>query len=88
MPPGVVRQGAVQPAPRGNKVWGLLAYLLLRDAPPTRAHLAGLLFPAADDPLAALRWTLSMLRRMLGGGATVGATRCSWRGQLHRPSTC
>jgi DNA-binding SARP family transcriptional activator len=64
--PRVVRDGTAMQAPRGHKVWGLLAYLLLRETPATRSHLAELLFPAADDPLAALRWNLSMLRRLLG----------------------
>jgi DNA-binding SARP family transcriptional activator len=70
-PPRVVCDGVARRDPRGHKVWGLLAYLLLRDAPPMRAHVAGLLFPAADDPLAALRWALSMLRRLLGEAATI-----------------
>ena len=69
--PRVVGDGACRRAPRGHKVWGLLAYLLLRDAPPGRAHVAGLLFPGADDPLAALRWALSMLRRLLGEAAEI-----------------
>jgi DNA-binding SARP family transcriptional activator len=79
-PPRVVCDGVARRDPRGHKVWGLLAYLLLRDAPPTRAHVAGLLFPAADDPLAALRWALSMLRRLLGEAATAGGDplRITW----------
>jgi DNA-binding SARP family transcriptional activator len=36
---------------------------------PSRERLAGLLFSEADDPLAALRWTLSALRRSLGDDA-------------------
>ncbi|SHN28488.1 AfsR/SARP family transcriptional regulator [Cryptosporangium aurantiacum] len=64
--PRVVLDGAEQPAPRGHKVWGLLAYLVLRETPPGRADVAGLLFPTADDPLAALRWNLSALRRLVG----------------------
>ena len=43
--PRVVRDGAARRDPRGHKVWGLLAYLLLRDAPPTRAHVAGAAVP-------------------------------------------
>src|SRR5215213_1296526 len=79
-PPRVVCDGVARRDPRGHKVWGLLAYLLLRDAPPTRAHVAGLLFPAADDPLAAQRWALSMLRRLLGEAAGVGGDplRITW----------
>ncbi|HEY5633901.1 MAG TPA: BTAD domain-containing putative transcriptional regulator [Burkholderiaceae bacterium] len=62
----VERDGKTVAAPRGNKVWGLLAYLLLRKAPVSRAHLASLLFEEAEDPLAALRWNLSQLRSLLG----------------------
>jgi DNA-binding SARP family transcriptional activator len=69
--PRVVAGGDPRPAPPGHKVWGLLAYLLLRRTPPGRAHVAGLLFPGADDPLASLRWALSMLRRFLGDAAAV-----------------
>ncbi len=78
--PRVVRDGAAAPSPRGYKVWGLLAYLLLRDTAPSRAHVAEMLFPTADDPLAALRWTLSMLRRLVGpaGVITGDPLTCSW----------
>ncbi|MFI5955072.1 BTAD domain-containing putative transcriptional regulator [Cryptosporangium sp. NPDC051539] len=64
--PRVVRDGVVRPVPRGHKVWGLLAYLVLRETPAGRAHVAELLFPTADDPMAALRWNLSALRRLVG----------------------
>src|SRR5918994_1319306 len=60
------------PAPRGHKAWGLLAYLVRARVPPSRERLAGLLFPEADDPLGALRWTLSVLRRQLGEHAELG----------------
>lgn len=63
--PRIVRD-TVESQPRGRKSWGLLAYLLLASQPPSRERLAELLFPAADDPLGALRWSLSDLRRMLG----------------------
>lgn len=53
------------PGPRGYKAWALLAYLLLTRTAPTRTHLGGLLFGEADNPLAALRWNLSALRRLL-----------------------
>ena len=65
-PPRVERGGQPLPAPRGHKVWGLLAYLVRSEAPVSRKHLAGLLFEDAEDPLAALRWNLSELRRLLG----------------------
>lgn len=42
-----------------------MAYLLLAERPPSRAHLAQLLFGDANDPLGALRWTLAELRRAL-----------------------
>ena len=59
-------------APRGHKAWGLLAYLVRTRVPPSRERLAGLLFPEADDPLRALRWTLSILRRQLGDHVQLG----------------
>ena len=64
--PHVERDGQEQPAPRGHKAWGLLAYLLLNRQPIGRATLCTLLFADAEDPLAALRWNLSVLRRLLG----------------------
>jgi DNA-binding SARP family transcriptional activator len=64
--PRVERDGHVSPAPRGHKVWGVLAYLIRSDVCANRKHLAELLFEDADDPLAALRWNLSELRRLLG----------------------
>ncbi|HEY8019213.1 MAG TPA: BTAD domain-containing putative transcriptional regulator [Actinomycetota bacterium] len=72
-PPAVTRDGFPCPAPRGRKVWALFAYLALSERPPTRALLADLLFPEADDPSNALRWNLSELRRLLGGPETVGS---------------
>src|SRR5580765_6980933 len=72
-PPLVVRDGVVYAAPRGKKVWALFAYLALSEQPPTRQHLADLLFPDAEDPASALRWNLSELRRLLGGPDTVGS---------------
>ncbi len=63
------RGGALVEPPRGHKPWGLLAYLRRTRLPPSRERLAGLLFSEADDPLGALRWTLSALRRCLGDDA-------------------
>ncbi len=56
---------------RSQKSWGLLAYLVLAERPPTRSQSAALLFDEADDPLRALRWSLSEVRRGLGPGATL-----------------
>ncbi len=70
--PRVERDGQPLPAPRGHKVWGLLAYLALCQAPVNRSHLATLLFEDADDPLGALRWNLSQLRRLIGDAGLGG----------------
>lgn len=56
---------------RSRKSWGLLAYLILSERPPSRVQLATLLFGAADDPLRALRWSLTEIRRALGEAASV-----------------
>jgi DNA-binding SARP family transcriptional activator len=69
--PRIVRD-AVELHPRGRKSWGLLAYLLLSNRPVSRDRLAELLFPEADDPLGALRWSLSDLRRVLGPDCQLG----------------
>lgn len=64
--PRVERDGAPAPPPKGKKVWALLAYLIRSEAPVSRGRLASLLFGDADDPLGALRWNLTELRRLLG----------------------
>lgn len=56
---------------RSRKSWGLLAYLILAERPPTRNQLASLLFSTADDPLRALRWSLGEVRRGLGDSGSV-----------------
>jgi DNA-binding SARP family transcriptional activator len=56
---------------RSRKSWAVLAYLLLSERPPSRAQLASLLFPDADDPVRALRWCLSEVRRGLGEDAAL-----------------
>jgi DNA-binding SARP family transcriptional activator len=72
-PPFLVRDDVVYPAPRGRKIWALLAYLALSERPPSRQQLVDLLFPDAEDPAGALRWNLSQLRRLLGGPDTIGS---------------
>src|SRR5690349_10514174 len=69
--PGVRRDGVVVAAPRGHKVWGLLAYLMLCGRPVARARVAAVLFPDAGNPLAVLRWNLHELRRLLGVDVSV-----------------
>jgi len=56
---------------RSRKSWGLLAYLMLSERPPTRSQAAALLFGDADDPVRALRWSLSEIRRALGEDGSV-----------------
>jgi DNA-binding SARP family transcriptional activator len=63
--PKIESEGIAAVGPRGNKAWGLLAYLVLGRSPPSRRQLAELLFADADDPLGALRWNLAELRRVL-----------------------
>lgn len=71
-PPRLEVGGAPVESPRGHKSWGMLAYLLRSRVSPTRERMASLLFSEADDPLGALRWTLSALRRRLGDEAELG----------------
>ena len=69
--PHVVRAGVPQPPPRGRKAWALLAYLLTTESASSRHWLAQLLFADADDPLNALSWNLTQIRRLLGDGASI-----------------
>jgi len=71
-PPAVRREDSPATQPRGHKAWALLAYLLLTESAPTRSWLAELLFVDAEDPLNALSWSLSQLRRLLGPEAEIG----------------
>jgi DNA-binding SARP family transcriptional activator len=62
-----VRLDAVEVgAPKGAKVWGLLAYVAASERSHPRSELAELLFGEAADPLGALRWNLAAMRRLLG----------------------
>jgi DNA-binding SARP family transcriptional activator len=70
-PPALERDGRPVASPRGRKAWVLLAYVLLAERPVSRQQLAELIFPEADDPLGALRWSLSELRRALGERAAL-----------------
>jgi DNA-binding SARP family transcriptional activator len=82
--PPVVRLGDEDAAaPRDRKTWGALAYLLLSEWPVPRQRLAELLFPEVNDPLAAVRWVLASVRRLLGGEVEVGGDPV----ELRRPST-
>lgn len=70
--PFVMRDGERHPPPRGRKVWALLAYLLTTESAPSREWLAELLFSDAQDPLNALSWNLSQMRRLLGPDFQIG----------------
>jgi tetratricopeptide (TPR) repeat protein len=65
--PQLLIGGVAVPATMRRKGWLLLAVLLLGERPPSRRSLADLLFADAADPLGALRWTLSRMRRALSG---------------------
>lgn len=67
----VEREGLIAPAPRGHKTWVLLAASILAHRPISRAWAAELLFANAQDPRAALRWSIAELRRKLGEAATL-----------------
>src|SRR3954464_11862970 len=60
--PSLVAESGSRYHLRSRKSWALLAYLILTEPPPTRGQLASLLFAEADDPIRALRWSLSELR--------------------------
>lgn len=70
-PPAFECDGGERPSLRGRKAWALLAYLALAARPPSRQRLVSLLFSEAEDPLGALRWNLSELRRALASVATI-----------------
>ncbi len=70
--PQVVLQDGTAVVLRGHKAWGLLAYLVTHQGAVSRLHLGRLLFEDAEDPLAALRWNLTELRRALGPASLRG----------------
>ena len=51
---------------------------VLSERPPTRRQLASLLFEEADDPLRALRWGLSEVRRALAGQVAIDGDRITF----------
>lgn len=69
--PRVEVDGEDQGRPRGAKTWALLALLARSEGALPRTRIAELLFSEADDPLGALRWTASQLRRLLTSSDTV-----------------
>lgn len=75
----MIREGVRQPPPRGRKAWALLAYLIATESAPSREWLAELLFADAEDPLNALSWNLSQLRRLLGSETQIGGDQVELR---------
>lgn len=62
----LVRAGRVLPLPASRKTRAIFVYLLLTRAPVRRERLCELFFDIPDDPRAALRWSLTKIRQMLG----------------------
>lgn len=61
-----VRSGAAErPLPRSRKTRALLGYLALTGRAHRREQLCDLFWDVTDDPRAALRWSLSKLRKVL-----------------------
>jgi len=67
--------------PQSRKTRALLTYLVVSGTPHRRERLCSLLWDVADDPRAALRWSLSKLRalvddpdapRIVAAGETIG----------------
>ena len=57
--------GAPRELPKSRKTRALLAHLALQACPVRREALCELMWESADDPRAALRWSLSKLRPLL-----------------------
>jgi alpha-glucoside transport system substrate-binding protein len=58
----------------GYRPLALLAYLVVTQKEFSRQHLIDLLFDNPDDPRAALRWTLSKLRKSIGSDKILANT--------------
>ncbi|MET0283638.1 MAG: AAA family ATPase [Polyangiales bacterium] len=63
--PELVRAGVRLVLPPSKKTRALLGYLVLQRRALRRERLSQLLWDVADDPRAALRWSLSKLRELL-----------------------
>jgi pimeloyl-ACP methyl ester carboxylesterase/DNA-binding SARP family transcriptional activator len=61
----VLREAQTQTLPRSKKTRALLAYLALTARPHRRDRLCRLLWSIPEDPRAALRWSLTHLRRLV-----------------------
>ncbi|WP_340149814.1 alpha/beta fold hydrolase [uncultured Sneathiella sp.] len=63
--PRVTFEGTDAPLPASRKARALLAYLIATARPHRRERLCELFWDLPDDPKAALRWSLSKLRRIV-----------------------
>jgi DNA-binding SARP family transcriptional activator len=61
----VTRAGATVPLPPSKKTRALLAWLAVTGRAHTRERLCSLLWDVADDPRAALRWSLTRIRPLV-----------------------
>lgn len=61
----VTLNGAPVPLPASRKTRALLGYLVATERPHRRERLCELLWGLPDDPKAALRWSLSKLRKVV-----------------------
>ena len=61
----VLRNGRDVGLPPSRKTRALLAYLAVVDSPQPRDRLCDLFWDVADDPRAALRWSLSKIRQIV-----------------------
>ena len=64
-PPRISRNGHPVDMP-GYRPLALLVYLLITGQAHSRDHLVDLLFEGPNDPKAALRWTLTKVRKAIG----------------------
>ena len=72
----LLHRGEELPLPASKKTRALFVYLLQARRPVRRERLCELFFDIPDDPRAALRWSLSKIRTMLGPYADLlGADR-------------
>src|SRR5580693_7203364 len=61
--------GRRAPLPASKKTRALLGYLVVTGKAHLRTHLCDLLWQGPDDPRAALRWSLTKLRGVLGAAS-------------------
>ena len=73
---GLRRDGGAIPLPASRKTRALLAFLALNPKPQRRDNLCELLWQDTDDPRAALRWSLSKLRALLGDALAGDREQC------------